>query len=171
MAGDAATVMQRVDILAACSEESGRLTRPFASEAMRRAHEHVTSWMGEAGLAVRRDNIGNLLGRYEGSGGDATLLAGSHLDSVRDAGKYDGPLGVLVALAAVQRLHDSGSRLRFAIEVLAFADEEALRYGTSYLGSRALAGAFDQADLKLADRQGITMAEAIRAFGGDPNRL
>ena len=171
MSGDAATVMGRLDILGACSEEPGRLTRPFASEAMRRTHEHVAAWMREAGMSVRKDNIGNLVGRYEGAGGDATLLAGSHLDSVRDAGRYDGPLGVMVALAAVQRLHESGSRLPFAIEVVGFADEEGLRYGTTYLGSRAMAGALDPADLRRPDAQGVTMAEAIRGFGGDPDRV
>jgi allantoate deiminase len=163
--------MQRLDILGSCTEESGRLTRPFASEAMRRAHDHVTSWMREAGMTVRKDNIGNLHGRCESAGGDTTLLLGSHLDSVRDAGRYDGPLGVMVAVAAVQRLHDSGSRLPFAIEVIAFADEEGLRYGTTYLGSRAMAGALDPADLHRPDAQGVTMAEAIRGFGGDPDRV
>ncbi|HAF21227.1 MAG TPA: Zn-dependent hydrolase, partial [Chloroflexi bacterium] len=103
--------------------------------------------------------------------GETTLLLGSHLDSVRDAGKYDGPLGVIVAIAAVQRLHDAGKRLPFAIEVLAFADEEGLRFGSTYLGSRAVAGSFDPADLDRTDSAGITMAEAIRAFGGDPERL
>jgi allantoate deiminase len=164
--------MQRCEVLASFSEEDGRLTRPFASDSMRRAHEQVTVWMREAGMAVRTDNVGNLRGRYESAAGaDATLILGSHLDSVRDAGKYDGPLGVMVALAAVQRLHDTGARLPFAIEVIAFADEEGLRYGTSYLGSRALAGAFDPADLDRTDKQGVTMAEAIRAFGGDPGRV
>jgi allantoate deiminase len=127
--------------------------------------------MREAGMAVGKDNIGNLRGRYEGAGGDATLLLGSHLDSVRDAGRYDGPLGVMVAIAAVQRLHDRRSRLPFAIEVVAFVDEEGLRYGTTYLGSRAMSGAFDSAVLSRADAQGVTMADAIRAFGGDPDRV
>ena len=159
-------------MLGGCSEEPDRLTRPFASDAMRRAHEHVTTWMRDAGMTVRKDNIGNLRGRYEGAAGaDSTLLLGSHLDSVPDAGRYDGPLGVMVSLAAVQRLRDRRFRLPFAIEVVAFADEEGLRYGTTYLGSRALAGAFDVADLQRADADGVTMAEAIRAFGGDPTRL
>lgn len=164
--------MQRCDVLGTCSEEPERLTRPFASDAMRRTHEHVASWMREAGMAVRRDNIGNLLARYESATGDSsTLLIGSHLDSVRGAGKYDGPLGVMVALAAVQRLRQNGLRLPFAVEVVAFADEEGLRYGTPYLGSRALAGVLDEADLALADEKGVTMAEAIHSFGGDPKRL
>jgi allantoate deiminase len=121
-------------------------------------------------MAVRKDNVGNLRGRFDGTG-EATLLLGSHLDSVRNAGKYDGPLGVAVAIAAVQRLHDAGRRLPFAIEVLAFADEEGLRFGSTYLGSRAVAGTFDLADLDRTDTDGITMRDAIRAFGGDPERI
>jgi allantoate deiminase len=169
---DAPTVMQRCEVLGDCSEEQERLTRPFASNAMHRAYEQVTAWMQEAGMTVRMDNVGNLRGRYEGMArGGQTIILGSHLDSVRDAGKYDGPLGVMVAMAAVHRLHAAGARLPFAIELLAFADEEGLRYGASYLGSRALAGTFNPADLARADANGVTMAEAIRAFGGDPDRL
>jgi len=168
----ASVVMQRCDVLGSISEEPDRLTRPFASDAMRRAHEQVTAWMREAGMEVGRDNIGNLRGRYEGAqGAHETLLIGSHLDSVRDAGKYDGPLGVLVGIAAVQGLHDRDVRPPFAIEVIAFADEEGLRYGTTYLGSRALAGSFDVADLDRTDAGGVTMAHAIRSFGGDPDRI
>jgi allantoate deiminase len=169
---EAAEVMRRCDVLGSISEEPDRLTRPFASDAMRRAHEHVASWMREAGMDVRTDNIGNLRGRYEAAmGGAPVLLLGSHLDSVRDAGKYDGPLGVLVAIAAVQALHDRDRRPPFAIEVIAFADEEGWRFGTTYLGSRALAGSFDAVDLDRTDAAGVTMAEAIRSFGGDPERV
>ena len=163
-------VIERCHYLAECTEEPGAITRPFASDAMRCAHVLVGDWMREAGMTVRRDNIGNLRGRYAGTR-DSTLLLGSHLDSVRDAGKYDGPLGVIVAIAAVQRLHDSGSRLPFAIEVMAFADEEGLRFGSTYLGSRAVAGTLDPADLDLTDREGIAMRQAVRAFGGDPDRV
>ncbi|TME04472.1 MAG: allantoate amidohydrolase [Chloroflexi bacterium] len=166
----AQAVMERCDLLATCSEDPGRITRPFASDAMRRAQNYVHEWMRRAGMQVRRDSIGNLRGRYEGAGPSA-LLIGSHLDSVRDAGKYDGPLGVLVAIAAVQRLHDANRRLPFAIEVLAFADEEGLRYGSTYLGSRALAGQVEARDLALTDADGITMASAIESFGGDPARV
>ena len=123
-------------------------------------------------MVVSRDNIGNLRGWYQGAK-DArqALLVGSHLDSVRDAGKYDGPLGVLVAIAAVHALHDRGVRLPYAIEVVAFADEEGLRYGTTYLGSKALAGTFDAADLNRTDAAEVTMSDAVRTFGGDPNRI
>ena len=163
-------VIERCQYLARCTKEPDAITRPFASEAMRCAHDSVGEWMREAGMDVRRDNIGNLRGRFEGAG-ETTLMLGSHLDSVRDAGKYDGPLGVIVAIAAVQRLHDAGKRLPFAIDVLAFADEEGLRFGSTYLGSRAVAGTFDPADLDRTDGDGITMRDAIRAFGGDPERI
>lgn len=166
----AADVMERCDILAACTEEPGSITRPFATDAMRCAHRFVEQWMREAGMEVRRDNVGNLRGRYDGTGA-GILILGSHLDSVRDAGRYDGPLGVLVAMAAVHRLHDAEKRLPFAIEVLAFADEEGLRFGSTYLGSRAVAGKLEEAELQRVDSGGVTMAEAIRAFGGDPAKI
>jgi len=165
-------VMERCDVLAGFSEEPGHVTRRFATPALRLASDALAEWMRAAGMDVRRDNIGNLIGRYEANRpGARTLLLGSHLDSVRDAGRYDGPLGVLAALACVERLHEHGRRLPFAIEVLAFADEEGVRYRTAYLGSQVVAGCFDLAQLALADADGVTMDEAIRAFGGDPSNL
>lgn len=164
--------MQRLDSLGTLSDEPDRLTRQFASDAMRQANEVVATWMRDGGMVVRRDNIGNLHGRYEAAAaGGPTLILGSHLDTVRDAGKYDGPLGVVVAIEAIQRLHDREERLPFALEIIAFADEEGLRFGSAYLGSRAVAGTFDAADLDRADAAGVRMAEAISAFGGDPSRI
>src|SRR6266516_4605773 len=166
----AATIMERCDILACYSEESGRLTRRFATRAMRLADEAIAGWMRAAGMSVQYDAIGNLIGRYEGQSATAkTLLLGSHLDTVRDAGRYDGMLGVMVALACVERLHTRDKRLPFAIEVLAFADEEGLRYHSAYIGSSAITGTFDSAILQLVDADGITMAEAIRSYSGNPD--
>jgi allantoate deiminase len=166
----ARTVMERCNILGSYSEEPDCLTRPFASRAMRQANAAVATWMQAAGMTVHQDAIGSLIGRYEArSMGAKTLLLGSHLDSVRDAGKYDGPLGVMIALACVERLHQRQERLPFAIEVLGFADEEGLRYHTAYLGSRAMTGTFDLGALQLTDAEGIPMADAIRAFGGTPD--
>lgn len=168
----AARVMQRIDALGAVSDEPGRLTRTYGSPAMRRANEFVAGWMREAGMTARTDAIGNLVGRYEGASARAkTLLLGSHLDTVRDAGRFDGPLGVLTAIACVQRLNDAGRRLPFALEVIGFADEEGVRFHTTYLGSRALAGSLGEADLQRKDAAGVTLAEAIRAFGGDSGAL
>ena len=167
-----ATVLERCELLAGCTDVPGQITRPFASDALRRAQGHVEAWMRAAGMSVGRDNTGNLRGRYAGSGPDgATLLLGSHLDSVRDAGRFDGPLGVMVAIAAVERLHDAKRRMPFSVEVLAFADEEGLRFGSTYLGSRAIAGTCDPSDLQRVDAVGVSMADAVRGFGGDPDRI
>ncbi|HEU5433653.1 MAG TPA: M28 family peptidase, partial [Thermomicrobiales bacterium] len=128
-------VMARCDSLAACTEQPGAITRRYGTPALRQAQDLVAGWMTAAGMATRRDAIGNLIGRYEGMSADApTLLLGSHLDSVADAGRYDGPLGVLTALAAVERLQAAGRCLPCAIDILAFADEEGLRFHTAYLG-------------------------------------
>jgi len=173
----AQTVMRRVDSLAELTDEPDRLTRTFCSAAMRRANELVGSWMREAGMTVREDAIGNLIGHYAGiprPGGivdEKVFLLGSHLDTVRDAGKFDGPLGVLTAIACVQHLHESKAGLPFAIEVAAFADEEGVRYHSTYLGSKVLAGTFDPESLKRTDADGITMAQAIRNFGGNPEQI
>jgi allantoate deiminase len=139
---------------------------------MARANAMVGDWMREAGLAVRMDAAGNLVGRCEGTDPSAgTLLLGSHLDTVRDAGAFDGPLGVVVAIAALARRRDEGRPLPFAVDVLAFADEEGLRFGTSYLGSRAVAGTFADDLLDLTGDDGITLREALVAFGGDPRQI
>jgi len=165
-------VMARCDELARCSEASGRLTRSYGTAALRRAQEIVAGWMRAAGMTVRRDAIGNLIGRLDGAAPHArTLLLGSHLDSVRDAGRYDGPLGVLAALDCVDRAARWGGRPPFALEVVAFADEEGLRFHSLYLGSRAFAGTLDPATLATTDAAGVTLADAIRAFGGDPDAV
>ncbi len=166
----AAGVLRRCDELAAFSEEGGRLTRRFATPALFQAGETVRGWMEAAGMTVRRDAIGNVIGRL-GDGQRRTLLIGSHLDTVRDAGRYDGMLGVLVAIGSLERLRDEGRSLPYAIEVLAFADEEGVRYGTGYLGSSVIAGRFDPAYLDRRDEGGVALADALRAFGGDPEGL
>jgi allantoate deiminase len=167
---DGVTVMRRAQELGAISEEPGMLSRPFGSGAMRRANELVGGWMRSAGMTVREDAVRNIIGSYNGDG-ERVLLLGSHLDTVRDAGRYDGSLGVLVALAIVERLVRSRARLPFAIELAAFADEEGVRFGTTYLGSSAFTGSFDPALLKLVDRDGVTLADAVRGFGGSPELL
>jgi allantoate deiminase len=159
-------VLERCDELQGFSEDPDRLTRRFATDALRDAEGAVQRWMEAAGMTVRRDAIGNVIGRLEG-GGQGTLLMGSHLDTVPGAGRYDGMLGVLVALAALER----APRLPFAVELLGFADEEGVRYGTAYLGSGVVAGRFDPAWLERRDADGVTMADAIRAWGGDVGEL
>jgi allantoate deiminase len=123
-------------------------------------------------MEVRIDAIGNLRGRANGSEpAMPALLLGSHLDSVRDAGRYDGPLGILVAIEVVDRFRARHQPLPFPVEVIAFADEEGLRFQTTYLGSSALAGSFSPAFLELIDADGITLHEAVGTFGFDPGAL
>jgi allantoate deiminase len=164
--------MVRCDELAAYTEEPGRITRSYGTPAHEAARNVLANWMRDAGLEVRIDAVGNLRGRVEGSRPTApALLLGSHLDSVRDAGRYDGPLGILVAIEAADRLRNGPQRLPFPVEVIAFADEEGLRFQTTYLGSCALAGSFDPAFLELVDANGVTLRQAMEAFGGKPDAL
>ena len=165
-------LMARADELARHSEQSGGLTRVSLSPEYRAASELVMGWMREAGMQARLDPIGNVVGRYEADrAGLACLMLGSHLDTVRDAGKYDGMLGVISAIECVHALHASGKRLPFALEVIGFTDEEGVRFGVTLLGSRAVAGSFDTAMLQAKDGDGMTLAEAMRGFGLDPVRI
>ena len=151
----AARVLERCDALGAISEEPGRLVRRFATPAMREAHALVAGWMREAGLETREDAVGNLIG----SRGERPRVAlGSHCDTVIDAGRYDGPLGVIAGIAIAERLPD------VPLEVISFADEEGVRYGTAFLGSSAMAGTFDPAQLALTDAEGVAMGDLV----GDP---
>ena len=156
-------ILRRCDDLAGITEERGRITRTFASPAMKRANRLVGSWMKQAGLVVREDAAFNLLGRWNGGGrGAKTLLLGSHLDTVRNAGKYDGPLGVLTAMAAVQWLRERQVELPFNIEIAGFSDEEGVRYQTAYLGSGAMAGTLKAADLARIEEKQIVKARRRR---------
>jgi allantoate deiminase len=155
--------MRRCDELGAISDDAGRLTRTFNSPAMQRANALVGSWMRAAGLETRVDAAFNLIGRLPSRRrGAKTLLLGSHLDTVRDAGKYDGPLGVLAALAVAEQLRANGTELPFHVEVIGFSDEEGVRYQTTYLGSRAVAGTLTVKDLAIVEEKGIERARRKR---------
>ncbi len=170
--GSGAEIVARCRRLAQISEDEERLTRPFATPAMLRANELVGSWMTAAGGSVRVDVAGNLVGTWRGAGArNEMLLLGSHLDTVRDAGAFDGPLGIVVAIAALQRLRARGVELPFDVDVIGFSDEEGLRFGTAYLGSRAVAGELKRSLLDLQDADGIRIREALQAFGGDPDHI
>jgi allantoate deiminase len=169
---DGARILYRIDRLAAISEDAPRLTRTYLTDAHRQANELVAAWMGEAGMAARTDGVGNVVGRYEGrAAGLPALMIGSHLDTVRDAGKYDGMLGVILGIECAAALHAAGERKDFALEVAGFANEEGARFGATLTGSRAIAGTLDAAQLASRDAAGVTMAEAMRAFGLDPAKI
>ncbi|MBB6572280.1 allantoate amidohydrolase [Xanthomonas arboricola] len=150
------------------SDTSGGLFRAWLSPAHRAAVAQVGEWMRHAGMQVRLDAAANLIGRYEGARADApALLIGSHLDSVRDAGRYDGPLGILLGIECVAALHAQGRRLPFAIEVIAFGDEEGSRFPASMFCSRAVAGTLDPATLSVTDAAGTDVASALAEWGLD----
>ncbi len=159
----------RIETLAKFSSEPNVLTRLTLTQAHRDAADMVMSWMAQAGMQVHVDALGTVVGRREAANpGAKTLLLGSHIDTVRNAGKYDGNFGVIAAIAAVDRLRSEGIVLPFAIEVLAFGDEEGVRYASTLTGSRAIAGNFDPASLEQKDAQGISRREALVRFGVDP---
>jgi allantoate deiminase len=144
------------------SDSAEGLTRTYLSPAYHAAQEQVAAWMAEAGMSVRRDAAANLIGRYEGrEAGAAALVIGSHIDSVRGAGAYDGPLGIMLGIEAVAALAASGTRLPFAVEVYAFGDEEGSRFPAAMLTSRAVAGTLDPAALDVRDREGVALGDLL----------
>jgi allantoate deiminase len=166
----ASEVISRCRILASHSQEPGFLTRTFLSEPMRSAHAEVRRWMEQAGMTVRVDDAGNLRGRYSGAKSDSRrLIIGSHLDTVPDAGAFDGALGVLLGVALVKLL--DGRRLKFSLEVTGFSEEEGIRFGVPFIGSRALVGELDDVLLARRDAQSVSVSDAIRQFGLDPSRV
>lgn len=165
-------LFDRCEALARLSETAAGLTRTYLSLQHRQANALVGAWMREAGMRVWQDAVGNICGRYEGhTPGAPALLLGSHLDTVRNAGKYDGMLGVVTGIELVARLHARGERLPFAIEVVGFGDEEGVRFGITLLGSRGLDGGWQPGWLEKRDADGLTLARALTAFGLDPARV
>ena len=169
---DGLSLCAQLDALAKISSQPDGLTRLVMSHEHRKANDLIATWMRAAGMQVREDAMGNIIGRYEGhQPGAPALIVGSHLDSVRNAGRYDGPLGVVAAIAGIAALRDAGEILPHAVEVIGFCDEEGTRFGATMLGSRAVAGTFDRASLALRDDEGISLAEAMSGFGLDPTEI
>ncbi len=165
-------IVGRINQLGAISEDGEHLARIFLTKEHRAAADLILTWMREAGMAAHLDAIGNVCGRYEGaSPGLPCLMLGSHYDTVRDAGKWDGPLGLITAISCLADLNRRGKRLPFAIEVTGFADEEGVRFASTLLGSRAVAGTFDESVLSGRDADGISMREALQKFGLDPDHI
>ena len=152
--------------------ESGGVARFSFTDEERAAKDLVASYMKEAGLAVREDAAGNLIGRREGRDPDApVVLVGSHIDSVNGGGDFDGPLGVLAGVEALHTMNERGVELERPVEVVAFTDEEGARFSFGMIGSRAVAGKLDADDLRHEDADGVSIAEAMRARGFDPERV
>jgi allantoate deiminase len=156
-------VIERCRLLAQFSEEPGVTTRTFLSEPMHAVHAHLRDWMERVGMSVVVDHAGNLRGFYPSERPSAPrLFIGSHLDTVPRAGAFDGILGVVLGVALIERL--DGRHLPFGIEVIGFSEEEGVRFGAPFIGSRALIGDID-------DQLLVMIADAIAAFGLDPKRI
>lgn len=170
MARTAFPLARMLDELGRISDEKDALTRTFLSPAMRRANARVGEWMREAGMTVREDTVGNLIGRLEPAPAEnpppsvaatRTLLLGSHLDTVRNAGRFDGALGVLLPIVALSELRRRGLTLPFAVEVLGFSEEEGVRFSSAYLGSKGYTGQLRASDLTLTDAEGVSLRAAL----------
>ena len=154
------------------SEDHDFLNRPYLTESHRKTLDLLRMWMIAAGMSVRLDPLGNLIGRFEGSQPNApALLIGSHIDTVRDGGRYDGALGVMLGIECVDQLNRAGRRLPFAVEVIAFGDEEGSRFPASMLCSRGVAQPLGPDVLDLEDAEGVSLRQALMDFGLDPTEI
>jgi allantoate deiminase len=165
-------VIARCQTLARFSEDGGSIRRTFLSPPMRQCHREIADWLAPLGATSRLDAVGNLRIVYpaaEVGVGAPRLLIGSHLDTVPNAGAYDGILGVVLAIALLIAIN--GRKLPFAIEVVGFSEEEGVRFGTPFIGSRALVGSLDEEVLSRRDAQGISIRKAIADFGLNPAEI
>ena len=162
-------ITNMLEEIASCSEGGQGVTRlPFSKE-HRLAVAKITEWMQSTGLSVHMDASGTLIGRREGPANSPTLLFGSHQDTVRHGGKYDGIMGVLLPILALQKI--GKQKLPFSVQVMAFADEEGVRFPTALIGPRALAGNFDNSALNFTDHNGVSVKEAMIKFGLNPDNI
>jgi len=161
---------EMIEALGAISAEPGQLVRRFLMPEHRRAADLVAMWMRDAGLSVDEDALGTVRGRLAGAGA-RRLLIGSHIDTVANAGKYDGPLGVIAGILAAGHFAVSGRTPPVGVDVLAFGDEEGSRFPTTLASSSAVAGQLDVARLRQADSNGITLADALMAYGKEPRAI
>jgi allantoate deiminase len=165
-------IMERIGELACVSEDSTCITRTYGTTAFISGRQLVEKWMTAAGLFTWTDNIGNIRGRLNSAAVSAkTLVIASHIDTIVNAGKYDGSLGVIAGIEIVAALAASQDRLPFNIELVGFCDEEGCRFHTTYLGSKAIAGSFDRQFLQAKDRNGISLGKVLTENGGDVDKL
>src|SRR5688572_29394265 len=170
---DAATLERRLDALYSVgSDPAGGAYRPLYSPPWAEACELVERWMRDAGLATRRDAVGNIWGRAEGANGDKCIVTGSHIDTVRRGGRLDGALGICAGLTALEALLAARGQPRRTLEVVAICEEEGSRFNANFWGSRAIVGAIAPREAEVAkDPNGITIAAAMRERGLDPNAI
>jgi OHCU decarboxylase len=165
-------IMQWSEDLAAWSDDENALTCAYMTPAHRQTAAQLLEWMREAGMDAHIDAVGNVAGVYRSDSPNAkTLITGSHYDTVRKGGKYDGRLGILLPIAIVRHLHQRGEKLPFHLEVIGFAEEEGVRFKSTFLGSTAITGRFDLSLLDQTDADGATMRDALLAAGHDVARI
>ncbi len=168
----AQTIMQRINELASVSEDENCITRTYGTFAFVEGRNIIEQWMKTAGLQTRVDAIGNIRGRLLSANPAAqTLVIASHIDTVINAGRFDGPLGVLLGLDLLEQLIKSKTTLPFHIELIGFCDEEGCRFHTTYLGSKVVAGSFDRSLLDAKDASGVSLQQVIEQNDGDSNKL
>ena len=161
-------LMRQAEVLAGFTEDAPRVTRTYLSAEHKQAGAYLIELMCDAGMQAGFDALGNIVGRYHAADANApVVMTGSHQDSVRNAGKYDGLYGILSPIACVADLNTRGKRLPYTLEVVGFGDEEGVRFGATLIGSKAMAGMFDPTWLDKTDASGVTMRQAITDFGGD----
>jgi allantoate deiminase len=166
----AKVAIERCRKLASFTERPGAITRTFLSAPMRQCHEEIARWLEPLGVSVKIDAVGNVRVLYPARETNAPrLLIGSHLDTVPDGGAFDGVLGVVIGVALIEALR--GDHLPFAIEIVGFSEEEGVRFGVPFIGSRALIGTLDQALLESKDAKGISVRKAIEDFGLNPGEI
>ncbi|MEP7374478.1 MAG: allantoate amidohydrolase [Chitinophagaceae bacterium] len=165
-------ILQKIDELASISEDEGCITRTFGTKAFIEGRNKVEQWMKEAGLQTRADNIGNIRGRLLSKKINAkTFVIASHIDTIINAGRFDGPMGVLMGLDLIEQIIQAKTELPFHVELIGFSDEEGCRFHTTYLGSKIVGGSFDNTTLHTKDADGISLSEVIKEIGGDVNKL
>jgi allantoate deiminase/N-carbamoyl-L-amino-acid hydrolase len=165
-------IMQWAEEIGAISDDEQGLTCAYMTQGHQRTAAQLADWMRQAGMEASIDAAGNVVGRYASSDANAkTLITGSHYDTVRNGGKYDGRLGILLPIAIVRELHARGERLPFHLEVIGFAEEEGVRFRSTFLGSNAVTGRFDMSLLDRLDADGVSMREALERAGHDPQQI
>ncbi len=165
-------IFQQINELAAISEDNAFITRTYGTDAFVEAGKKIIGWMKDAGLTTSTDNIYNIRGRLNSNKSNAkTLLIASHFDTVVNAGKFDGPLGIIMGLDLMNELVQNKTDLPFNIELIAFCDEEGVRFHTTYLGSKVIAGSFEEKFLNKTDKQAVALKTVIQQLGGDVNQL
>ena len=164
-------ILKQADALAVFTEDAPRITRTYLSKEHKQAGDYLIELMRDAGMNAGFDALGNIVGRYEAGVPFApVVMTGSHQDSVRNAGRFDGLFGILSPIACVKELNRRGKRLPYTLEIVGFGDEEGVRFPATLIGSKAMAGLFDPAWLDKTDANGVSMRQAINDFGGDAEK-